>query len=162
MQSIPVYRSGLVVAFARVDNQDYKRLLLYSWRLSSKEYAVRSESIGGVERKIGMHQVVAGWQRDSGLVVDHKDRDKLNNQRSNLRLVTNSVNLHNRGINSNNSSGHKGVYWDAERSKWNACCYVNRKKVRVGRYDDIEEAVIALQEFRQSMGLKGYRLGLED
>lgn len=44
-----------------------------------------------------------------GVMIDHRDGDKLNNHPSNLRLATNADNVHNRGANQNNSTGFKNV-----------------------------------------------------
>ena len=45
----------------------------------------------------------------AGLVIDHKDGDASNNTISNLRLVTNKVNMRNKKMLSRNSSGVCGV-----------------------------------------------------
>lgn len=47
--------------------------------------------------------------------VDHRDRDKYNNQRSNLRVATNGLNRANSDLNSNNKSGFKGVHLQKKR-----------------------------------------------
>ena len=47
----------------------------------------------------------------------------------------------------NNSSGIKGVNWDKSRKKWCASYQVNKKRIRVGRFD---EAITALREARRS------------
>ena len=44
--------------------------------------------------------------------VDHEDRVRHNDRWKNLRHLTHSCNLKNRGVNSNNTSGITGVNWD--------------------------------------------------
>ena len=44
-----------------------------------------------------------------GNVTDHIDGNKLNNQRSNLRICSQSINRQNSVIDNRNKSGHKGV-----------------------------------------------------
>lgn len=44
-------------------------------------------------------------------VVDHINRDPKDNRIANLRQVTNSQNQMNRGVQSNSTTGLKGVYW---------------------------------------------------
>ena len=68
-----------------------------------------------------VHRLVANsFLNHDGLtinhVVDHIDRDKLNNNVSNLRWTSVSINLRNRKINENNESGFRGIsqnnhYW---------------------------------------------------
>lgn len=50
------------------------------------------------------------------MVTDHINQNPLDNRKANLRIVTNSKNLFNRGKNTNNTSGFKGVSWDKTRN----------------------------------------------
>ena len=50
--------------------------------------------------------------------VDHKDRDKLNNSLFNLHWSSRSDNSHNRGIRCDNTSGYKGVHYQANLGQW--------------------------------------------
>jgi hypothetical protein len=52
-------------------------------------------------------------------------------------------NLANRGLQSNNKSGFKGVRWYKSRSKWKAEIKVNYKNICLGYFVDLEEAVAA-------------------
>jgi len=78
--------------------------------------------------------------------IDHIDNRKLNNRWNNLRLATNSQNNMNKGLRSDNSSGHKGVHWDSWKGKWKAEIYVSGKKISLGVYVDKEEAAKAYTE----------------
>lgn len=81
--------------------------------------------------------------KDKNIQVDHKDGNPLNNMRSNLRLATNSQNNSYRSIDSRNSSGYKGVYYDKERNKWIAEIKADGKKKFIGRFETKEEAALA-------------------
>jgi hypothetical protein len=82
-----------------------------------------------------------------GLMVDHQDRDGLNNQRSNLRLATPSQNAANRAKNANpTSSLYKGVYFVNRENwtgHWQAYVSVNRSRVNLGYFETEEEAARA-------------------
>ena len=78
--------------------------------------------------------------------VDHIDNNKTNNRWENLREATNSQNNMNKGVRSDNTSGYKGVYWDSWKHKWRAEIYVNRKKIYLGAYIEIEDAIKAYEE----------------
>ena len=76
-----------------------------------------------------------------GKIIDHIDGNSLNNIVTNLREVTPSQNQHNRSINKNNTSGHKGVYWEKLIKKWRVRIKLKRKNHDFGFYENLEEAV---------------------
>lgn len=75
--------------------------------------------------------------------VEHKDTNKGNDRIGNLRLATNSLNQANRGPPSNNTSGVKGVRFEADRNRWRAQIVVNGHSKNLGRYHTREEAMYA-------------------
>lgn len=76
-------------------------------------------------------------------LVDHIDRDKLNNKIENLREATNRMNVINSGLSKNNKSGVKGVLWDKSCSKWHAQITNEGVKIGLGRYSKLLDAVEA-------------------
>lgn len=76
--------------FAKVSTQDYESVKRHSWYYR-EGYALTK--IHGKE--IRMHRFVMNVT-DPNLIVDHKDRDRLNNTRENLRVVTLLQNANNR------------------------------------------------------------------
>ena len=61
--------------------------------------------------------------RRKGYVIDHIDRNKLNNRRSNLRYATRQQNAQNISKDPDtHTSNYKGVHWRKDRSKWSAKC----------------------------------------
>jgi predicted Zn-ribbon and HTH transcriptional regulator len=85
-----------------------------------------------------MHQLIAGSRN-----VDHVDGNGLNNRRSNLRPATKSQNGANARKNPGKTSRYKGVFWDRERSAWQAKIMVNRKALSLGRFASEEDAALA-------------------
>lgn len=73
--------------------------------------------------------------------IDHEDRDKINDIWDNLRDISRSENGLNRDLQSNNTSGVRGVHWDESKQKW----YVQVKKdgnaFYCGRFESLDEAV---------------------
>lgn len=65
-----------------------------------------------------LHQHIAN--PPEGYQVDHINRDKLDNRKNNLRIVTVAQNGANKDLMSNNTSGYKGVYWNKANNKWHA------------------------------------------
>ena len=81
-----------------------------------------------------------------GMETDHINGDSLDNRRSNLRVCTHLENGYNRGKQSNNTSGYKGVYWHSQRNKWAAQIDAHGKHVYIGIFEDILEAAQAYDE----------------
>ncbi len=99
-----------------------------------------------VNRKIiGLHTYLLGTPPE-GLEVDHIDRDTLNNQRANLRWVTPTVNLRNRNLQRNNTSGFRGVCWSKKAGKWSAQIKVNGKLVNLGYFESLKAAAVVRSE----------------
>lgn len=78
--------------------------------------------------------------------IDHINRVKNDNRMDNLRLATNAENAQNKGMSSKNTSGAKGVTWDASNSKWMAQIAVGGRNYKLGRYSDINDAIAARKE----------------
>lgn len=73
--------------------------------------------------------------------IDHIDHNGLNNKIENLRDVTLIENSRNVRRLSSNTSGFTGVW--RSNNKWVAEIRVNRKKISLGSFSNIQDAVIA-------------------
>lgn len=124
--------------FAVVDEEDYKWLSKHSWYCTESGYAARdTRNADRTEgRIIYMHKLIC----PSVNQTDHINRDPLDNRKANLRPATGSLNTANRGIQSNNTSGYKGVSWAKGSNKWSVDIWLNRKKYYLGLFDDKDEA----------------------
>jgi len=74
--------------------------------------------------------------------LDHKDRNKLNNRKENFRIATHSQNSMNKDLQSNNTSGIIGVFWNSNKNKWSSEIMLNRKKIFLGYFTNKEDAII--------------------
>jgi hypothetical protein len=81
------------------------------------------------------------------LQVDHIDGDRLNNRRSNLRLVTKAEQMQNVRARAS-TSPYRGVCWDGTYLKWLAQAQVARRNHFLGYFDDEEEAARVASAFR--------------
>lgn len=134
-------------ARAIVDDEDYEKMSQYSWYLS-KGYAYRNQYLGGGKKNqrqkhFAMHREIMAVS--PGIYIDHKNGNPLDNRKSNLRPCTQSQNSANQKLRSNNTSGHKGVYWSKVAGKWMAYIKVNYKRINLGYYVDIEDAIKAYE-----------------
>jgi hypothetical protein len=121
------------------------------WTPSTKSYYVQGDFWKNNERqRVMLHR----WILDAPdhLHVDHINHDTLINLDENLRLVTVMENHQNQlGLNAHNTSGVRNVYWDKSRNKWCAEIIAYRKKIYLGRYDDLSEAGKVVEEARSKL-----------
>lgn len=94
-------------------------------------------------KNMRLHRYIMGVHNslDKTIVVDHINRDKSDNRRENLRLVSYLDNVVNTDLLITNTSGHKGISWNKGYEKWEAYIHKNNKKINLGYYDDFNRAV---------------------
>ena len=86
----------------------------------------------------------------NGMCLDHICQTKICVNPSHLRLATVTENGYNRGQNANNTSGFKGVSWDASRQKWRATIQAHGKSIIIGRFTTPE---LANQSYQNAAAL---------
>lgn len=72
--------------------------------------------------------------------IDHINRIKTDNRISNLRDCTKAENCCNRPIQTNNISGHKGIYYRKDIGKWAASIQKDRVRKHLGVFSKKEDA----------------------
>jgi hypothetical protein len=94
------------------------------------------------EEVIRLHRLIMleKGEKIERLLVDHKDRNGLNNIYSNLRIATHSQSSMNRGPRINSSSDYKGVNWHAAQRKWAIRITVKGSTMSLGYTDDENKA----------------------
>jgi hypothetical protein len=111
--------------------------------MSSKYYPeIGYASRSSKGRTVLMHKEI--MNTPEGLHTDHIDCNSLNNQKSNLRIVTYSQNQANRKLNRDNTSGYKGVL--KIRNKFLAGIKVNQVYLHLGTFDNPFDAARAYDE----------------
>lgn len=75
--------------------------------------------------------------------IDHIDRNRSNNKIDNLRHVSQSCNLKNISLKSNNTSGVTGVYWSSLEKRYKAGVKFNQKYIHLGTFENFNDAVKA-------------------
>lgn len=123
---------------ALVDDADYEFLSRFKWcahAITNTFYASRRPT--KLFKHELMHRAILS-PISKGLEVDHIDGNGLNNQRSNLRLVTRRVNQQNLHI--KKASRFPGVCWHNIGKKWVAKMKIGKKTKYLGLYTTEEEA----------------------
>jgi hypothetical protein len=92
-----------------------------------------------------MHRLILDAPK--GVQVDHRDRDGLNNRRSNLRSASAAQQKQNNGVYKNSASGLKGVFPNPTgKYKWRVQITVEGRKLSLGRFSNIDEAARAYND----------------
>jgi hypothetical protein len=129
MKEIPLTQGKV----ALVDDEDFDRISCHKWTAARNGYtwyAVRMPSRKlGPRRHIYMHNEIM-----EGLGVDHRNRNGLDNTRTNLRFASGSQNRANSKLRTNNTSGNPGVWWN--NNKWQAGISVRSRSIHLGSFAD--------------------------
>lgn len=125
---------------AIIDVDDVPKVENFKWHLQSSGYIA--------SKKAGLlHRLIIGASREQ--LVDHVNRNKLDNRKSNLRITSRSANVHNSKMHITNTSGTKGVCFHKVTGKWEAFISLDGKRVRK-LFDDFDDAV----SFRKELETK--------
>lgn len=145
---VPLTRKdGTIRAYAIVDAADATWADQWNWHLTHYGYARRSDG----SQKIWLHRDLIGLVPNDGQDVDHKDRDRLNCRRSNLRVVPYGKNQQNMPSMPGASSSHRGVHWNARGQKWCAQIYINGRSRQIGTFATELEAAEAARSARLNL-----------
>ena len=139
---IPLSNGG----FAIIDDADYDIVKGRKWERikpfnSTTFYAFTRPTINGVRIRISMHRLIIGVT-DKTLKVDHRNRDGLDNQRSNLRIATPTQSNANRAVPKNNHSGFKGVR-RSSYNRWRAQIRIQGNLINLGTFGSSVQAAHA-------------------
>jgi len=85
--------------------------------------------------------------------IDHIDRNRSNNRPHNLRVVSHVENCANRGLSAANTSGHANISLSSDRQKWCVNKRLAGRKIAIGRYDTLDQAIAARNSFLQEARL---------
>lgn len=130
---------------AWVDDEDYARVMQFAWYVDLNGYIAhrnRTESFL-------LHRFVLNYT--GPLPIDHIDRNRLNNQKSNLRIVEQWQNNLNSGRPSHNTSGIKGVRLIEATGKYEAFITIKDRKKHIGTFATEEGAKEARQQYEQAI-----------
>jgi hypothetical protein len=115
--------------WALIDREDADRVGLHNWCVNTPA-AGRAYAIS---QSLYLHRFVVSV--GVGLDVDHKNRNGLDNRKSNLRPATRSQNCANMGTRRASTGGAKGVTWSKQKLKWKAYIGINGEKLHLGYFE---------------------------
>ena len=135
--------------YALVDECDFERLNRHKWQVNVRNgrprQAGRTERRNQKSRYLTMHRVIMNPPKH--MIVDHINRNPLDNRRANLRLSTPQQNSWNRSC-PRNSKGSKytGVSLDRDGQKWRVRIVIDGESRFLGYYDDEKAAAMAFDK----------------
>jgi hypothetical protein len=137
---------------ALVDDEDFDRLNKFKWFAHKRHgifYAGRQVTVVYIpetkyckQKIVHMHRLIMEVPSDK--MIDHIDGEGLNNQKSNLRAVTNRQNLQNLHRRKK-TSRFPGVSWQINDKKWQSGICINRIHHYLGEFSSEEEAFAMYQ-----------------
>ena len=132
-----------------IDIEDIEKIQKLKWRVSKNKngYYVRAWGRKDYKYKqiVYLHRYIMNCPGD--MEVDHINHNTLDNRKCNLRVCTMLENKQNVPKRENNKSGYRNIHWDKNRKKWRVRMTINKKEVKVGIYETVEEALIARNNF---------------
>lgn len=131
----------------KIDIEDYDKVSKYYWYVDGNNYLLTRVGNSGIK----MHRLVMGVLDKPELEVDHIYHDTHDNRKSQLRLSDRSLNCYNRRKTDKNKSGQVGVYWSKPAQKWCAQISKQNKRVYLGSYSDINDAIAARQRAEKEL-----------
>ncbi len=125
------------------DLEDYDKIKNYCWYKMDNGYLATNIEEENSRNIILIHRFILDIKHDE---VDHKNHNKLDNRKENIRNCTRCQNSMNIGIRSNNTSGVTGVSWQKRDERWCARITANKKDINLGYFINFEDAVEARKE----------------
>ena len=120
--------------------------------LDSQGYISTCLSIDGKGWYFSLHRLIFLYHHGyNPKYVDHIDGNRSNNLIENLREVTKVENCKNARLSSQNKSGKPGVY-ETPNGNWIARISHNKKRLNLGTFSSLEEAIIARNKAEISYG----------
>lgn len=100
--------------------------------LNSKKWWISNGYAISWDKREKMHRLIL--KAKNGEIVDHIDRNKLNNTRENLRIVNKEENVHNQKKRTNTKNNYKGTQFIKKLGLWQARCRIYGNDYFLGLY----------------------------
>lgn len=132
---------GIRKGIALVSPEDYDKVSQYSWHQNNYGYVMACID----KKNKSLHRFVMNAEEDD--LIDHKNNNKLDNQRGNLKFSDSSKNGLNRKIKEDKFSKHKGVFYRKNRQKYYAEIVIKGVKYFLGSFKNEVDAAETIDKF---------------
>ena len=158
MKNKYVIDGNTLIVYNKKDNQemffslqDADMVKQYTWHIDKGYVKTNIRVATGKQTRLRAHRLL--MNPSAKMQVDHINGVRHDNRRSNLRIVTNQVNQHNR-------RSVKGYFWDKRNRRYTAQIALNKKQIYLGLYNTEDEAhaayVAAKQKYHPSAPIHLY------
>ncbi|MEK6879603.1 MAG: HNH endonuclease [Nanoarchaeota archaeon] len=133
------------IFYGIIDKEDYEKIKSYKWYYNKTGGYIRSQKKeNGILKRYMIHNIILKPKKN--LIIDHIDRNPLNNRKKNLRYATYSQNISNSKIAINNTTGYKGLFFNKKNQKWTASIWLHYTQIFLGSFKDKKDAIKARKE----------------
>lgn len=136
-----------------IDLEDLEKINHMGWYAKYDRHTNGYYVLGG-SHGVQLHRLI--MDTPNGLVVDHINRNTLDNRKSNLRNVSNSENIKNSSLRKDNRSGRKGVSYETGKRfkvEWYEEGKKKTKSFSINKYG-YDEALKMANNFRDIIDKK--------
>ena len=153
IRGIKNHKKGVIIAYTKVDDEDFEILSKYPWYSTSKKNRLTYVE----NKKLGkLHRFIMGYPFKKE--VDHKNGDTLDNQRKNLRICLKFQNMANMKIIDRNKSGFKNIK-EKPKGRYEVSFKNNCKTIYIGTFLSLNDAIKARDKAVKKIRGEFARLG---
>lgn len=120
------------------DCDDYELIKCFNWHIDKNGYVITKNN----GKVIKMHRLILNTEPSD--VVDHINHNTVDNRKCNIRNVSRSQNMQNKTP--NNELNISGISFEKESSKWRAYISKNNKRIYLGRFTNLKDAIDARKQ----------------
>lgn len=131
------YRDGRESGRFLIETDDLSFVLQKKWRRWKDFY------YSGNIKPVQISRYILGLNNGDKRIVDHINGNRVDNRRSNLRIVNASQNAINKSLERRNTSGIAGVRWEANRKKYAVEISKEHHRIHLSRWQNLEDACYA-------------------
>jgi len=149
------FQEGMIYKF--VKSRKEWQLIDYSDKKGYKRIKINSEHF--LQHRV-LYKYFHNIEDMGGLIVDHIDKNRINNCINNLRLITHNGNRANCNSAKNSSSKYVGISWHKNTKKWLARVGINKRKINLGSFLTEEQAALARDQYIIDNNLEYHTLNI--
>lgn len=118
-----------------IDKDDFEKVKNHKWCISKTGYAVANVN----KKTIKLHRFILNLENPK-IIIDHINRNKLDNRKNNLRICS----VWENSVNCSDTKGRElplGISKTQNGKKYRVRIMLHRKEINLGRFENLEDAI---------------------